>query len=84
MAGPSHTYTEPGDYTAVDVGPYPIVVLRDDDGHLRAFHNVCRHRGARLLADERGSVGNLVCGYHRWTYGTDGVNAVYPFAWASG
>ena len=33
---------------------------------------MCRHRGARILDDARGSVGNIVCGYHKWTYGTDG------------
>jgi Rieske 2Fe-2S family protein len=47
---------EPGDYVTVTIGPY----------------SVCRHRGARILGEERGSVGNIVCGYHRWTYGVDG------------
>ena len=63
---------EPGDYTTVELGPYSLGVLRDDEENLRAFHNVCRHRGARLLEAGRGSAGNLVCGYHRWTYGKDG------------
>lgn len=39
----------------------------------RAFHNVCRHRGARILTEELGSVGNIVCPYHYWTYGVDGA-----------
>ncbi|MEU2719589.1 aromatic ring-hydroxylating oxygenase subunit alpha [Streptomyces smyrnaeus] len=64
---------EPGDYATVEVGPYSVIVLRDDEEELRAFHNVCRHRGARLLEAGNGSVGNLVCGYHKWTYGTDGA-----------
>ncbi|EFL26614.1 Rieske family iron-sulfur cluster-binding protein [Streptomyces himastatinicus ATCC 53653] len=68
----------PGDYTTVDIGPYPVIVLRDDEGNPRAFHNVCRHRGARLLEDRSGSVGNLVCGYHKWTYGTDGALRYAP------
>lgn len=63
---------EPGDYVTVDLGPYSVIVVRDDDEDVRAFHNVCRHRGARILNEERGSVGNIVCGYHRWTYGVDG------------
>jgi len=63
---------EPGDYLTVDLGRSSVLVLRDDDERVRAFHNVCRHRGSRLVADAHGSVGNLVCGYHRWTYGTDG------------
>jgi Rieske 2Fe-2S family protein len=63
---------EPGDYRTVEVGPYSVIVVRDDDEQVRAWHNVCRHRGARILADRQGSVGNLVCGYHKWTYGMDG------------
>jgi Rieske 2Fe-2S family protein len=39
---------------------------------LHAFHNVCRHRGARLLADRHANLGNIVCPYHQWTYGLDG------------
>jgi Rieske 2Fe-2S family protein len=64
---------EPGDYVTVNVGPYSVIVVRDDDENVQAFHNVCRHRGARILNEERGSVGNIVCGYHRWTYGVDGT-----------
>jgi Rieske 2Fe-2S family protein len=64
---------EPGDFVTVDVGRYSVIVLRDDDEEVRALHNVCRHRGSRLLPDAAGSVGNLVCGYHQWTYATDGT-----------
>jgi glycine betaine catabolism A len=63
---------EPGDYVTIEVGPHSVIVLRDDDDAVRAFHNVCRHRGARILDERAGSVGNIVCGYHRWTYATDG------------
>ncbi len=63
---------EPGDVLAIRIGDAPILVLRDDDGEVRAFHNVCRHRGAQLVADGRAQVGNLVCRYHTWTYGLDG------------
>ncbi len=59
---------EPGDVNVVDVGQSTIAVLRDDDGVMRAFHNVCRHRGARLLPAGRSVVGKLVCPYHQWTY----------------
>jgi Rieske 2Fe-2S family protein len=64
---------EPGDYVTVDVGPWSVIVVRDDDGRVRAHHNVCRHRGSRVLTQPSGSVGTLVCGYHQWTYGTDGT-----------
>lgn len=64
---------EPGDYVTIAVGSYSVIVVRDDDENVRAFHNVCRHRGARILEETRGSVGNIVCGYHKWTYGVDGT-----------
>ncbi|MCW2869870.1 aromatic ring-hydroxylating dioxygenase subunit alpha [Actinacidiphila oryziradicis] len=63
---------EPGDYVTVDLGRWSVIVLRDDDENVRAFHNVCRHRGSRLLAAQSGSTGNLVCPYHSWTYDTGG------------
>lgn len=63
---------EPGDFLTVEVGTCSVIVLRDDDEVVRAFHNVCRHRGARILTERAGSVGNIVCGYHRWTYASDG------------
>ena len=49
-----------------------MLIVRDDDMQLRAFHNVCRHRGARLCQEHQGSVGNIVCPYHQWTYDLDG------------
>ncbi|MCO4253737.1 aromatic ring-hydroxylating oxygenase subunit alpha [Pseudarthrobacter cellobiosi] len=63
---------EAGDFVTVNVGPYSIVIIRDDDDAINAFHNVCRHRGSRILDETRGSVGNLVCPYHSWTYNTAG------------
>ena len=63
---------EPGDFVTVAVGPYSVIIVRDDDEQVRAFHNVCRHRGSRILDEDRGSVGNLVCPYHHWTYSVDG------------
>jgi Rieske 2Fe-2S family protein len=63
---------EPGDCMAVDIGPHAVIVARDDDMALHAFHNVCRHRGARLQHVAKTNVGNIVCPYHQWTYGLDG------------
>jgi glycine betaine catabolism A len=63
---------EPGDVMTVEIGSTPILVVRDDDMNVRAFHNVCRHRGSRLVDQDKASVGNLVCRYHAWTYGLDG------------
>lgn len=64
---------EPGDYVTTEIGRASVIIVRDDDEQVRAFHNVCRHRGSRILDDTRGSVGNLVCPYHHWTYGVDGA-----------
>lgn len=64
---------EPGDFVTVSIGRYSVIITRDDDEQVAAFHNVCRHRGARILAEESGSVGNIVCSYHQWTYGMDGA-----------
>ena len=62
----------PGDLLAVDAGSLPILLTRGDDGELRAFVNVCRHRGTRLCADGTGSARALVCPYHGWSYRLDG------------
>jgi len=63
---------EPGDYVTVDIGNNSIVIVRDDDMSVRAHHNVCRHRGSRLCSEHKGTVGNLVCPYHQWTYNLSG------------
>ncbi|GAA1138896.1 aromatic ring-hydroxylating oxygenase subunit alpha [Nesterenkonia lutea] len=63
---------EPGDFVTVDYGPYSVIVLRNDDGGVNVMHNVCRHRGARVLTESSGTTGNLVCGYHSWTYSPEG------------
>jgi glycine betaine catabolism A len=61
-----------GDFHTFEFLGESVVVLRDETGGLRAFHNVCRHRGARLRPAGRGIVGNLVCPYHQWTYNLRG------------
>lgn len=63
---------EPGDYVTIDVGRFSLIVMHGDDEEISVLHNVCRHRGARVLQDARGSTGNLVCPYHSWTYASDG------------
>jgi Rieske 2Fe-2S family protein len=63
---------EPGDTMVVDIGPHSAIVVRHDDLSIRAYHNVCRHRGARLVDAPKTTVGNIVCRYHQWTYNLDG------------
>jgi phenylpropionate dioxygenase-like ring-hydroxylating dioxygenase large terminal subunit len=63
----------PGDYLTLDLLGERVVTLRGEDGELRSFHNVCRHRAAKLAPDARGSCRKrLVCPYHAWSYGLDG------------
>ncbi len=72
FVGAVSDFVQPGDYRTVQVGHYPLAVVKGHDGTLRGFHNVCRHRGAELLSDH-GNVGkNIVCPYHAWTYTLDG------------
>jgi choline monooxygenase len=59
---------EPGSFFSVDLAGEPIVVVRDEAGVLRAFYNVCRHRGARVAAEAAGRATRLRCRYHGWTY----------------
>jgi choline monooxygenase len=65
---------EPGSFVTFDIFDQSVVVMRGDDGILRAFHNVCQHRGNRLLNERRGKLGSVLrCGYHSWCYGLDGA-----------
>src|SRR5580658_9558713 len=61
-----------GDVMTVEIGTASVLIVRDEDDRIHAFHNVCRHRGARLVQTTHSNVGNLVCPYHAWTYGLDG------------
>lgn len=70
--GDTGRVSSPGDYLATTVAGYPIVVV-NDDGELRGFHNVCRHRSGPLVWDGEGSCRSLVCRYHGWAYGLDGA-----------
>ena len=64
---------EPGDYFEYRCGPYSVLIVRGDDGTLRAFQNVCRHRGNSLCAGSGAGLGELRCGYHGWTWDLCGV-----------
>lgn len=72
-----------GDRLLVDLAGESVIVLRSDDDELRAFYNVCRHRGAELIdrtAPPCGNVGpSLRCPYHAWSYGLDGALHRAPF-----
>jgi choline monooxygenase len=64
---------EPGDAVVLDVAGSSVIVWRDAEGAVRAFHNVCRHRGTQLLDEGRTHVRRFIrCPYHSWAYGLDG------------
>ncbi len=64
---------EPGDYFEYRCGPYSVLIVRGDDGTLRAFQNVCRHRGNSLCAGSGSDLRELRCGYHGWTWDLSGA-----------
>ncbi|MDT1062734.1 aromatic ring-hydroxylating dioxygenase subunit alpha [Paracoccus sp. CPCC 101403] len=72
FAIPSCEIPKTGNYATLQVGAYPVLIVRGGDGKIRAFHNVCRHRGQRLCSKATGSTAKLVCPYHQWTYELDG------------
>jgi phenylpropionate dioxygenase-like ring-hydroxylating dioxygenase large terminal subunit len=76
-AGRVDQAAEPGAYFTCDLGGVPVVVVRDDEGTLRAFLNVCRHRGS-LVCEGEGKRASLQCPYHAWTYGLDGSLRAAP------
>jgi Rieske 2Fe-2S family protein len=69
----------PGSFRTVQVGRESVLVTRARDGSVRAFLNICRHRGARLCTEESGQVKRAFqCAYHAWTYGLDGTLVAAP------
>jgi phenylpropionate dioxygenase-like ring-hydroxylating dioxygenase large terminal subunit len=68
---------EPGSYVATRAGHVPVVIVRDQEGELRGYVNVCRHRG-HLVTQGTGRRSTLQCPYHAWTYGLDGCLRAAP------
>lgn len=72
FAGHTFELERPGQYFTLQIGDYPIAVVRGADGEVRAFHNACRHRGSQVCTGANGKAAKLVCPYHKWTYALDG------------
>src|SRR5690349_9669628 len=70
---------EPGDFVEYEILDQSVIVLRADDGSVRAFQNACRHRGVKVV-EGRGSVtsAGFTCPFHGWCYGQDGTNTHVP------
>ncbi len=76
--GLTEQVAKPGDFFTARAGDVPIVVARDQQGTLRGYVNVCRHRGSQLVNAEQGNRATLQCGYHAWTYDLDGSLRAAP------
>lgn len=72
VMGHASDVAQPGDFFTHDATGVPVLVTRDTEGTLRAFLNVCRHRGARVEGQACGHARTFSCPYHSWTYGLDG------------
>jgi choline monooxygenase len=71
VVGHTSSLVEAGDFLTSDAGA-PLLIVRDKQGQLRGFYNVCRHRGTRLVSERCGSKKSFACPYHSWTYALDG------------
>lgn len=70
--GRADAIPRPGDYVLRQIGTASVVVVRDQQGAIRAYHNTCRHRGTRLCEEAAGNVGSrITCPYHAWVYALD-------------
>lgn len=79
LAGHVSELPSPGSFFLFEMDRESVVVVRDGSGTIRAFHNLCRHRGSRLCQTSRGDAGHgLQCPYHAWTYGLDGALRAAP------
>jgi len=65
---------ETGDFARFDIGPESFIVVRAEDGSLKAHYNVCPHRGSRLVLADTGSISQFTCPFHSWQFALDGQN----------
>ena len=72
LAGHVSELPRVGDFKVVNVARESAIIVRDQDGDLRAFANVCRHRGSLVCVEARGNTRKFSCPYHGWVYGLDG------------
>src|SRR6201986_3195874 len=84
LAGHVSQLSTTGSYITAAAGNQPVLVVRDDKGALRAYLNVCRHRGSRLLSGSGQCKAAIRCRYHGWTYKMDGALIGVPEGMAFG
>jgi|TARA_B110000037_G_scaffold35802_1_gene43586 phenylpropionate dioxygenase-like ring-hydroxylating dioxygenase large terminal subunit len=72
MLAMSAEIREPGDYKAMDAGKTPVLIVRTDSGRVKAFVNMCSHRGAQVMEAGKGNTHRFTCPYHAWSYNREG------------
>ena len=72
LMGREDEIPNPGDWQMEPLGPEEILMVRQKEGHVKAFYNVCQHRGNPLVEDNKGTVKRFVCKYHSWAFMPDG------------
>ncbi|MFC4540574.1 aromatic ring-hydroxylating dioxygenase subunit alpha [Halosolutus amylolyticus] len=81
-AGSRRAISSSGDYFTAEIAGRPVLVIRAEDGSIRAFYNVCPHRGSRML-DGTGRTERIMCPYHNWTFDTNGEFCTAPKAFST-
>jgi len=72
IAGIETDIPEAGDYTVYRLKHESVIVVRQEDGSVKAMYNACAHRGNQITQNDRGTVDQFTCGFHSWRYGLDG------------
>ncbi len=72
LVGHASQVEKVGDFMTLDIAGEPIIVSHGTDGELRAFYNICPHRGMKVENSDKGNKKVLQCGYHGWTFKLDG------------
>jgi len=80
MVGVESELALPGSYFLFEELNLSIIIRRDNDGRIGAFHNICPHRGSALVSEPRGKLARFVCPYHSWSFGLDGRMLAAPEA----
>lgn len=78
FAGFAHEFVEPGACAPVEVAGKPLLIVSNDEGQIGVFHNVCRHRGVKLVTDRCNVQGSISCPYHAWSYRLNGELEAAP------
>lgn len=78
FAGRQSEIAQAGDIKMVEVGGQPLILVRGKDGAVRAFHNVCPHRGAQIVTEDRAGARVIACKYHAWTFELEGALRARP------